>query len=432
MNTRAIALDIYAKSLDISKNPVAFEQELASLMPQDIAFIKRLVLTALRKQEFLRRIINQYASKKLPQKLEQAHLIIILGAVEILYFSTPDYAAINSYVDLAKAQDNPYIVGFVNAVLRKIATNKEDIAAMPQSIFFPKDFAKLVNQSYNKKQVAKIEAASLVEPPLDITAKSNHKDWAKKLGGKLMGNGTIRIFDAGAITKLNGYEQGQWWVQDLASSLAVQSLGNIRGKKVLDLCAAPGGKTAQLLNNGAEVTALDISASRLSRLEENMQRLKLQTKENINANAIDFLKNNQNHYDIILLDAPCSATGTLRRHPEIVHTKSISDIKKSAQIQKQLLHLASKNLNSGGVLLYATCSLAKEEGELQIKDFLQGHGDFSQIKITSKDINIYKQAELNDLITSEGYIRCIPSQLRQDGGLDGFFVAKLKREDKTC
>ncbi|MGN0914447.1 MAG: RsmB/NOP family class I SAM-dependent RNA methyltransferase, partial [Alphaproteobacteria bacterium] len=223
------------------------------------------------------------------------------------------------------------------------------------------------------------------------------------------------------IPELPGYNDGEWWVQDAAASLAVKALGKISDQRVLDLCAAPGGKTAQLIAAGAKTTALDISDKRLITLDENLNRLNFQTERTICADALEYLKNfDEEPYDIILLDAPCSATGTLRRHPETVHIKSSADIKKMAALQKQLLNLARKALKNNGILLYCTCSISKIEGENQIAEFLKDNHNFKLLPI--KNIG-FKEAE-----TPEGYIRTLPFHLAEQGGMDAFFIAKLQKE----
>ena len=421
MDIRETAVKIYKNTLEGKGCDLVAE-------PQDRAFVKRLLLTALRRQEFLRKIIAGYSAKKLPQKMSFAQLAIILGAVEILYFSTPEYAVVNSYVALAKKLENKYCGGFVNAILRKICADCKKIINMQQVPFFPSSFRRILSADYTQSEVTAIEKTAMLEPLLDITVKNNAEKWAEKLAGKLMPNGSVRLKDAGIINDLAGYDDGQWWVQDMASSLAVQSLGDIRGKKVLDLCAAPGGKTAQLINAGAEVTAVDISEKRLQTLKENLQRLNLAAKEIVCADALDFLQNNKEQFDIILLDAPCSATGTLRRHPEIVHTRTTKDIEQCAELQKKMLNAVAPHITKGGILLYAVCSLSKTEGEKQIETFVAENNQFKIEVINPQTIAGERKNEILSLVTPEGFLRCLPSHLKNDGGMDGFFIAKLKKE----
>lgn len=423
MDIREIAAEIYKSALN--NGTKGYDAEFSSA--QDKAFVKRLVLTTLRRQEFLRNILKPWMAKPMPAKLSNIHQLILLGTTEILYFRTPEYAVVSSYVNLAKKSGGKSVGGFVNALLHKVCKNKDEILKTENKPFFPKGFYQLLNTDYDKNQIKAMEQASACEPPLDITVKSNAYAWAEKLGGTVLPNKSIRIFSAGAVSSLNGYTDGQWWVQDMASSLAVPALGNIKGLNVLELCAAPGGKTAQLLSGGANVTALDISSSRLQTMEENLNRLNLHTSKTVCADALDFLKNSSSFYDIILLDAPCSATGTLRRHPEIVHTRTNKDVQQSAAIQKQILESAAQKLQKQGLLLYSVCSLSKAEGERQIKNFISTHKDFKIKPINPELIAGSEKNKIEMMITEEGFIRCLPSYLPEQGGLDGFFIACLQK-----
>lgn len=344
------------------------------------AFTNMLVLTSLRHLVYINQIIAKYSKKMSP-----AHNLLVCAIVEILYLDTPDYAVLKSYVDIAKDGHDKYVANFVNAILRKVCLNKDVLIKNDNGKFFPSSFLQILRQDYDAKTIAKIEADCLVEPMLNLV----YKDGSQEL-----------LENTGKIEKIAGYEEGLWWVQDKASSMAVEVLGDIRDTKVLDLCSAPGGKTAQLLSKGAKVVALDISESRLEILKENMTRLKLKPENIIVADAVDYLQNYKaEKFDIILLDAPCSATGTIRRHPEIVHLKTLTDVRKQAQIQQKLLILAGNALKKDGVLLYVVCSISKFEGERQIKEFLQ-----------------------NDEYVEIERIRTMPTT-----EMDAFFICKLKK-----
>lgn len=411
--------EILEKRIFFSEVKTAFD----SADEQSNAFVNMLVLTSLRHLVYLRKILKQHITKKLPEKASFVNFVLLAAAAEIIYMETPDYAVINSYVDLAKKATDKYIAGFANAVLRKICTNKDEIAATDRGEFFTAPFFELLNLDYNKKTVQKIQAACLDETPLDLTAKHNPQELADKLGGQLLPLGTIRLPNRGKIQAIPEYQQGNWWVQDFSASLAVKTLGDIKGLRVLDLCAAPGGKTAQLINAGAKVTALDISEPRLKTLRENMQRLKLQAEEIICMDAFSYLKNfNSEKFDIILMDAPCSATGTLRRHPEIVHIKNLQDIERQASLQKDMLTLAANALKTGGILVYCTCSISKLEGEKQISNYLENNAGFAV-----EPLNSLVPAEISEILTPEGFIRTLPFCLSAFGGMDAFFIAKLKK-----
>ena len=336
---------------------------------------------------------------------------------------TPDYAAINSYVELIKKNFDKYLAGFANAVLRKVVSSKENPSPEKEE-FFPPEFRKILNLDYNKKTVRKIEQTFISEPKLDISCKEDSSIWAQKLNATLLPLGSLRLDNRGAINKLLGFKEGAWWVQDFAASLAAKTLGKeLKGQQILDLCAAPGGKTAQLLSARANVTALDISENRLSRLKENISRLKLAQPEILCADAVTYLNTlNTPIFDAVLLDAPCSATGTLRRHPELVHIKNLSDIEKQVSIQKQILSVVSKALKRGGTLVYCVCSLSKAEGEYQIISFLEQHPEFTIDPLTN-----FVPAEISEILTPEGFIRTLPYHLHRHGGADGFFIARLKK-----
>ncbi len=384
----------------------------------DTAFINMLVQTALRHLVYIKKVLKSHIRKKLPAASRFAYYALISGAAECLYLDTPDYAVINSYVELTKKRLDKYVGGFVNAVLRKICAEKELLQKQDPGIFFPNDFRGLINNSYGRKTASAIEAAAAQEPLLDITVKNGFE----LPDAVTLPLGTRRLKNNGSITKLKGYAEGKWWVQDFSSALPVKLLDSLKGLHVLDLCAAPGGKTAQLIAAGAEVSAVDISAARLERLKQNLARLNLKAKEIICADALEFLQNFADKpFDIILLDAPCSATGTLRRHPELVHIKTAADVEKTAALQKQLLGLSGRALKPGGTLVYCTCSLAKAEGEEQIAAFLKNHPEF---KLQPAVL----PPELAELQSTEGWIRILPSSLKTFGGADGFFIALLNKE----
>lgn len=387
----------------------------------DRGFVKMLVLTAVRRYEFLRRAISQFASKKLPAKETIAQYALIAGAAELLFMNTPDYAVINSYVNLVKRRGNPHLSGFVNAVLRKIATEKETLLKHDKGEFFTAPFFELLNRDYSKNQIRSIQASALKEPPLVISVKTNPAGWAEKLSGKVIGENSVVIFEAGKVENLPGYAKGEWWVQDYAASLAVSALAPKKGLKVLDLCAAPGGKTAQLLNAGAEVTSLDSSQTRLNTLRQNMERLRFHPAQIICADALLYLEEfNGEPFDAILLDAPCSGTGIFRRHPEIPHIKNFMDADRQALIQKQILERISPVLKPGGELIYCTCSIAKAEGEEQIRAFLAAHPEFITVPLDRFNA---------EFVTPEGWLRTLPCHLPEFGGCDAFFIARLHKKD---
>lgn len=413
---RLQAVLILQKILEKKVFAAEAKSSLEAMAETDNAFINMLNQTALRHLVYIKRILKNHIKKKLPAAKQFAYYALILGTTECLYLNTPDYAVINSYVELTKTRLDKYLGGFVNAVLRKICAEKEQLQKQDDGIFFPNDFRGLINASYGRKTATAIEAAAIKEPALDITVKEGFE----LPDAEILPLGTRRLKNNGSIAKIPGYAEGKWWVQDFSSALPVKLLGRINGLRVLDICAAPGGKTAQLIAAGAKVTAIDISASRLERLKENLARLQLKADNIICADAVQYLQNfTDEPFDIILLDAPCSATGTLRRHPELVHIKTAADVEKMADLQKQLLALCRHALKPGGTLAYCTCSLAKAEGEEQIIAFL---GDNPSFTLRAPAL----PAELSELQSSEGWIRILPSHKT---AADGFFIALLTKEN---
>ena len=394
---------------------------------EDAGFIKMLSQSLFRHWVELESILKQYIKKPLPAKEQTTQIILQLGAAELRYMQTPAYAAISEWVELSKKYANKYQSGLVNAVLRKVSNHPTN--QTEEQHFFPTSFLKILKQDYSKEQIESMEnAAQKSEPPLNITVKDNPQDWAEKLGGRIITGNSLVLTSKGAVNALEGYKEGAWWVQDFAASLAVTIMGDIKGKRILDLCAAPGGKTAQLIAKGANVTALDISPARLETLKNNLERLNLKAQDIICSDAISYLQNYQGEgYDGILLDAPCSATGIFRRHPEILQHKDISDIKKQSEIQRKILQEVGKALKIGGFLVYSVCSLAKAEGKSQIRHFLEKDDSFTLIKLKESDLTSQQNTALTSLITEEGYLATLADKLPEIGGVDSFFIAKLQK-----
>lgn len=402
-----------------------------SLLKQSVpaekrGFFNMLFMTTLRRLTFIKEaVLSRFIKKKVPQKQQILECILYLGTAELLFMDTPAYAVLNSYAEAAKKLDGKFGANFVNAVLRNILRNKGALLSLPRDKHFSHDFLKILKQDYTPDEISAMEKFAEYEPPLDITLKDQTAN--PLTDGQVLFTGTVRLPSNVKVTELPGYEEGKWWVQDAASALAVKCLPEIKGKNILDICAAPGGKTAQLLAAGAQVTAVDISEQRLGVLRENMRRLKLvQNLTTVRADALTYSPTEK--YDIILLDAPCSATGTFRRHPEIMHTKTTEDVRRQKKLQREILQHICEFLLPGGILLYATCSLAKAEGERQISRFLAARTDFEVLPITA--------VETEHLRTKEGFIRVLPQNFlpkpasREEDmtGADGFFIACLQRK----
>jgi 16S rRNA (cytosine967-C5)-methyltransferase len=273
-----------------------------------------LTATVLRRLGTLRALIAGMTEKGLPKDVPQVEVALLLGATQILFLDVPDHAAVDLSVRLASAPRNARFAGLVNAVLRRITREgREKFAALDPALDTPEWLRERWRAHYGAETASQIMRAHLNEPPLDITAKSDAPMWAEKLGGSLLPNGTIRVASAGSVTSLPGFDAGEWWVQDAAAGIPARLLGNVAGLSVADLCAAPGGKTAQLAAAGARVTAVDRSKVRMQRLSENLARLALGA-ETVIADASEWVAG---PFDAVLLDAPCYATGTIRRHTDI-------------------------------------------------------------------------------------------------------------------
>ena len=393
---------------------------------KDLPFVNMLALTSLRKWNSLNKILNNLLTKKIPNKHRFAKYLILLAISEILFLNTPDYAVINETVKNVKYSCGKILSGLANALLRKVVNQKEIFLDKIKNYSnIPDTFIPILD-GYSEDIINKISKMISVIPPLDITVKDNQSLWTEKLNATILPNGSLRIFDNVQVSKLEGFNDGKWWVQDAASSLPAMLFENIENKKVIDLCAAPGGKTAQILLKGANVTALDISEKRLITLQENMKRLGFDKIKTIAIDALDFMNNSNEKFDAVLLDAPCSATGTFRRHPEVLHIKNTEDVKKSAELQKKLLRTCKNILNVGGTLIYSVCSISKQEGENQIENFLKEEKCFEIVPIKEADISTFGQWEDN-FILSNGMLRTLPCYENEKKGIDSFFICKMKR-----
>jgi len=305
----------------------------------------------------------------------------------------------------------------MNAVLRRVSRDGAEIlASLPPGADLPPWLYTRWRAAYGD-EAPKIAQALLSEAPLDLSVKENADEWAHRLFGTQTQTGSIRLASHGSIDSLAGFNDGEWWVQDAAAALPAKLLGDVRGKRVLDLCAAPGGKTLQLAAAGAEVTAVDKSDARLERLRQNLARTKLRA-EVICADALEY--GAQQPFDAILLDAPCTSTGTLRRHPDVAWLRRPTDIRALADLQTQMIAACAKLLKPSGTLVYAVCSLEPEEGPSIVADALKS--GWRRIPLSADDV-----AGAGEFITADGDLRTLPSHWPDIGGLDGFYAARLTR-----
>ncbi len=395
------------------------------LPDRDRALVRHLVATVLRRLGTLRHLVGHLLERGLPADTPRVETTLLLGAAQILWLDVPDHAAVDLAVRLVQADRRAArYAKLVNGVLRRVARDgKQQVAGLDTVTLDTPDWlmARWVRH-YGADIARAIAAANGHEPALDVTVKRDPQHWAEVLNGRVLPTGTVRTAAHGPVPALPGFDDGEWWVQDAAAALPVQLLGDVRGRSVADLCAAPGGKTAQLAAAGAVVTAVDRAPKRIERVQQNLARLKL-SAETVVADATQW---RGGPFDAVLIDAPCSSTGTIRRHPDIPWLKSEADIVKLAALQRRLLANAVELTRPGGVLVYCTCSLEPDEGIDIVRDFLARDPRVVRVPILAAEIH-----GLGEFITSDGDLRTLPCHLPDTdsrmGGLDGFFAARLRR-----
>ncbi|MEL0089763.1 MAG: transcription antitermination factor NusB [Rhodospirillales bacterium] len=422
-NPRRVALQTLDACLG-RKFPLdrAFEEAATNLEGRDRAFVRALVATTLRRLGQIDSVFEKHLKRPIPKKALTARNILRLGVAQLLFLKTPAHAAVGETTALATSRATANYKGLINAVLRRVAEagvsslQDQDAARLNTPGWLWESWVK----SYGRNLAYEIASAHMTEAPLDLTifAKTSEK-WAEILEGELLPTGTVRRSNGGRIESMVGYHDGAWAPQDAAAALPALLFGEVTGKQILDLCAAPGGKTAQLAAAGAYVTAVDANERRLNRLKANLQRLEL-TAKTVVADVLDWRP--KTPVQGVLLDVPCSSTGTIRRHPDLPWIKSTSEVKALLPIQAQMLQAASEMLEPGGLLIYACCSLQPEEGERQVQQFLKNHHEFSRQTITASDLPGIPEA-----ITSAGDLRTHPAMWGNKGGIDGFFAARLRK-----
>jgi 16S rRNA (cytosine967-C5)-methyltransferase len=463
LNARRAAADLLVAVMDRGR---ALEDALTetpsfnALEGRDRAFARALVTAGLRRLGGINTVLSQFLDRPLPETAPHARALLHIGAAQLLVLGTPPHAAVGETVETANGmREARGFAKLMNAVLRKVARDGQPILdALPPGADLPQWLYTRWRATYGQAG-PRIAQALVNEPPLDLTVKSDAVGWAEKLGGIVTPTGSVRVLpfslaekgsgdegqrharaveqipagpviqaDAaaerpsppapspqgrGGISELEGFDEGAWWVQDAAAALPAKLLGDVRGKRVLDLCAAPGGKTLQLAAAGAQVTAVDKSGARLKRLRENLERTRLKA-DVICANALEF---SAEPFDAVLLDAPCTSTGTLRRHPDVAWLRRPTDVRALAELQAQLMAVCAKLLKPGAPLVYAVCSLEPEEGEGVVAEALRSG---------------WRREPLTDevpaeFITAGGDMRTHPGFWPEIGGLDGFFAARLLR-----
>ena len=411
--SRTIRQKVYLKNI--------FDARTKSLISSDKAFVKLVILTTIRHLGRIDNIIGKYVKRKPPNIVED---ILRIGVAQILYIKTPHYAAVSTSVDLSKRLGYSKMSGFINSVLRSLIRDEKDVFSAKEDFLLntPKWLRDHMIRDYGIIEAQKISEAHSVEPQLDLTFKHDSmiNSFLSQINGIVLPSGTVRVKNQGLISKLPGYDKGIWWVQDTAAALPVKILSRLleRSASVLDVCAAPGGKTAQLLSSGFDVTSIDISPERTDILRHNLQRLNLSSEIII----YDFLKwKTQKKFDAVLIDAPCSSTGTIRRHPDIAYIKSNKDIPGLVELQKKLILRGYDLIKPGGYLLYSNCSILKKEGVDLIDSLIKDYSlSSSHIRERDNDFNA-------PWVNGKGAIRVLPSFWKSFGGIDGFYIALLKK-----
>lgn len=421
--TRKKAIEILVKILENNK-PLdnAFEEStkksshFSKLINEDKSFCRLLISTTLRNLISIDYLLTKFLSKPLNKTPLKVLMILRINVAQSFFLKTPDHAVVNTAVELCGKKWK----GLVNGVSREILRNKDKAKKyLNESDKVPNWLLRRWKRDWGKNYDEIVTGHLNLNPPIDLYVKNNTNYWAEKLNGKKIGNNSIRLFTPGLISNLEGYEQGEWWIQDYSSQIPVSLLEIQNNDDVLDLCAAPGGKTAQLISLGAKVTSIDNNKKRLFRLEQNLKRLDYKAIIK-NKDIRNF--STQKTWSKIILDAPCSSTGTLRKNPEIMHQKKESDIVSLSKLQSDLLDTAWDLLKEGGTLLYCTCSLEKEEGEHQIENFIKRKKNSLLDKINNNEID--KKLNVSD---QNKWLRIFPNSLNYEGGNDGFFIARIKK-----
>jgi 16S rRNA (cytosine967-C5)-methyltransferase len=373
-----------------------------ALEGRDRAFARALVTAGLRRLGSVNAVLSRFLERPLPDTAYHGRALLHIGATQLLVLGTPAHAAVGETVEAANSlREARGFAKLINAVLRRVSRDGAEIfASLPPGADLPPWLYTRWRAAYGEN-APRIAHALLQEPALDVSVKDDATGWAERLFGTLTPTGSVRLASPAPIDSLPGFGNGAWWVQDAAAALPARLLGDVRGKRVLDLCAAPGGKTLQLAAAGARVTAVDKSDARLNRLRENLARTKLSA-------------------EVVTADAPCTSTGTLRRHPDVAWLRRPTDVRALAELQSKLVVAAAALLKPGAPLVYAVCSLEPEEGEGVVADALKR--GWKRDPFRTGDV-----PGADEFITDAGDLRTLPAHWPEIDGLDGFYAARLVR-----
>ena len=420
---RAVAFTVLQDVL-LGKTPLrqslANSQAFQNLNDIDRQFSRNLISTTLRHYGHIRQIIAGKLQHPLPPQAAPVELALALGITQLYYARVPDHAAVATSVGILEDSRFSRYKGLVNAILRRCANEREQRAAAPLAPLtnFPDWLQQSWVTAYGHDAASAAAAVLLLQPPLDVTVFENSEAFAKLTSGTLLPGGTVRLSSSGLIPDLPGFPEGAFQIQEAAASLPVKLLAEsgLLGKTVIDACAAPGGKSIQLAKAGAIVTAIDHSAARLKTMQHNLTRCVADVRV-VNADAGRWQPDAP--VDIVLLDAPCSATGTLRRNPDVAWLKTPEMLDELVGVQEKLLRRAAGWVKPGGTLLYSVCSLQPNEGEAQIGAFLSAHPDWQRAPFRAADVPV------PGAVNTDGDIRILPHYWADHGGIDGFFMARL-------
>ena len=414
------------RTLDDQLDGAAAHPGLKTLADRDRALMRKLVATILRRLGTLGHLLSRLLDRGIPTDAPRAQSALLIGAAQILWMDVPDHAAVDLSVRLVQSDRRAAkYAGLVNAVLRRCTREGPSLIDDLKSeiLDIPPWLHKRWIAHYGEATARAMALALAHEPSLDITVKSDAAQWAARLHGESLPTGTVRTLLQGSVTNLPGFAEGEWWVQDAAAALPARLFGDIKGKTIVDFCAAPGGKTAQLALAGARVIALDRSPGRTARLRDNLARLRLHA-EAVVADAIEWQGGAVGAIDGVLVDAPCTSTGTIRRHPDVAWLRQEADLTALTSLQKRLLQRAVALLRPGGTLVYCTCSLEPEEGEAAISTLLAAEPCLRRVPVDPSEVG-----GLAEIINPEGDLRTLPCHMPHSdprlGGLDGFYAARL-------
>lgn len=392
-------------------------REVASLEGPDRAFARAVAMAALRRLGEIDQILDRRLQKAPPLAIRT---ILRVALAQTLVLETPAFAAVSTAVKLAERdpKTRPY-KNLVNAVLRGVGRDGPGLTTAESNL--PEWLAARWKATWGEAGLNALALAAREEPATDLSVKpdADPAEVAALVEGEALPGGTVRTGRRGDVASWPGFEDGSWWVQDAAAAVPVRLLAPKAEESIVDLCAAPGGKTLQLAASGASVVALDRSETRLKRLRANLERTKLEA-EIVVTPAEDW--EDARAFDAVLLDAPCTATGTFRRNPEVLRATKPAEVAKLADVQHRLLDAAAERVKPGGRMVYCVCSLEREEGETQIIAFLRRNPAFRTVPAVPAEVGAPDEA-----LTPEGWLRILPSMWAEKGGLDGFFVARLDR-----